>query len=308
MKLQEKHKASPGSEEVVEQFEEGREADEHFSRRQVVKSAGSAALLMSLSGCKMGLGALRKVLKDPQVRILGMKVNDASLDVLNVDFDTEVKNPNRFPIFLKDIDYALDVEKRRVADGKTKNGIELAANGSSKVVFPMRFLLADSAEILQEIWKKTEVDYTLEAGFHFGIKGASVRIPVAYPGKAPVPKLPVVEVRSVRMLSLGPTGLKGRVKARVKNPNSFALPLNALDVKLYLKDELSLNSRPLKATSIAAGRSKTVEVDFHIDLLRLGMSLADLVLQQSLPWTLKWDLTSGQFPLPIEHEGVLSLR
>jgi len=267
-----------------------------------------STLLLPASGCRVTMGAIRSVVKDPKVRIKQMNIKQVKLDALDVDFLTDVENENRFPILLKDIDFALDVEERRVAEGKTANGIDLPAGGTNEVLFPVSFRLGESLEVLQKLWALDEFAYKLSAGFHFGMKQASVRIPAEFPGKAPVPKPPVVEIRQMVLTGMGPTGLDGRVTARVFNPNTIDLPLDALDVEVLVSDRTALNTRPLETTVLMAKKAKTVRLNFHIDLIALGMSLAELVTRSQLPYKVKWNLMSGMLPVPFEHTGMLSLR
>lgn len=279
-----------------------------FNRRRLLGATAATGALAGLSGCKTLVGLARQVLKDPEVQVTNMEVRSATLQELNTVFFANVKNPNGIALSMKGLDYSLDVEGRRFADGSMEQSLKLPANGTAALQFPLRFPLGDTMAVVKQTLQKQTVDYVLGSVFHFGGPDFSVAVPVDFPGTAPVPQPPLVGVRSLQVVGIGPAGVGLRLKTWVQNRSAFDVPVDKLAIDLTLNNRKTLSATPVKRVQLAANKTRDVDVDFSVDFASLGLSLVDLARRPVVDWKVGLDLESGPLKFPFEQKGSLRLQ
>jgi LEA14-like dessication related protein len=270
------------------------------------------ALLAVLTGCATLEKVLRvlaeeELFENPTIQIVGLRVKDVSLGRVETTADVEITNPNPYGVKVLGIDWTLDLEEKRFADGKSEGVVELAPEGKSTATFDVGIPLADFGVKLLDLLQKKEADYVVDALFHVGLDEVKVAIPGQVKGKVPLPKPPVVVVKDVTVKDAGLAGVTFRVKTNVKNPNVFDMLIDKLKVTVALNGRTVLSNREIAGVNIKPDHASDVPFDFTVGLTELGLTLADLALEPTLSWDVDVNLESAGAKLPFAHKGSVKL-
>lgn len=276
-------------------------------RRELLRTAAVLAAAAPATGCQTLLNLIRAGIRDPQVRITKMTLEDIALDRVTMLFDTVLKNPNPFGLRLAGLGYALKIDGDQLAKGDMKEGLSIKANGSSKLRFPLELTLGSTSRAIQSLLTKSEVGYGVDTVFRFAFQNQKLAVPVTYEGTMPVPKIPLVEVRNVGFTAVGPGGIGMRVLTRVRNMNSFALAIDAFRFKVELNGRSVLRNETVSGVRLASGQTRDVPIDFTFGLVDAGLSLASLAQRPTLQWKVATHLESGILKLPFEAGGRVRL-
>lgn len=284
-----------------------------MDRRNVLKLGAVGLITLPNAGCATLLNLIRTGLREPNIRVTRMTLKDVMLDAVTMVFDMELTNPNPIGFSLAGLGYALEVEGSQLASGRVDEQLNVKAQGKSNLRFPVSFALGRTSQAIMQLLKLDEAAYAIDTDWKLGfkgtkqIKGGTITVPFRHDGRFPVPKLPVVEFPTVRFTSVGPGGLGMRVSSRVKNPNKFQLPVDDFKFDFKLNGNSVLRNKKVEGLDIAAGRTKTVNVDFTFGLVEAGLTLASLVQKPTLDWKVNMDLESGKVTAPFKGDGRIRL-
>jgi LEA14-like dessication related protein len=276
-------------------------------RRELLRTAAVLAAAAPAAGCQTLLNLIRAGIRDPEVRITRMSLEDVQLDRVRMLFDTVLKNPNPFGLNLAGLGYAISIEGDELAKGNMNQGLNLKANGSSSMRFPVELTLGSTSKAILSLLTKNEVGYGIKSAFQFAFQGEKLTVPVNFTGRFPVPKLPLVDVRDVAFTAVGPGGIGMRVLTRMRNTNPFELPIDAFRFKIELNGRSVLRNEIVNAVRLASGQTRDVPLDFTFSLVDAGLSLASLAQRPTLQWKVLTNLESGILKVPFEAGGRVRL-
>jgi LEA14-like dessication related protein len=276
-------------------------------RRELLLSAPLVALPF-LPGCKTIRALLKEAgVKEPELKIVGMKIKQVTLDAIHSIFDVEILNPNKVGVRLEGLDYALDLDGKRLADGQTKTPLDLPAEKAAKTTFEMRFPLATLGDNLMTLLKKKESPYSIDAVFHVGNDEVQFGIPARYEGVVPLPKPPTVEVRHMKVKDLSFSGVTFECLTRLTNPNAFDLDLDRFKFTIALNENDVVKNRENAGFKLKNGSPKDVPVGFTVSFTALGLSLAQVANKPEIRWAVDLLVESGEAKLPFKRDGKVKL-
>ena len=120
-----------------------------------------------LSSCET---LTQSLIKDPEVKVQDVIVKEVTPHEVSLDLALLVENPNAIPLKLDQIDYVLSFSGSKVTEGRFDKGIEVAANGSSKVSFPLKFNFNSINSIVEQLMNKSlKKDYEFSGTAKIGI-------------------------------------------------------------------------------------------------------------------------------------------
>jgi len=280
-------------------------------RRDLLKTAPLALLplgVLPTTGCKTLRMILKEAgVKEPELKIVGMRIDQVTLDAIHSIFDVEIKNPNKVGVRLSGLDYALDLDGKRLADGQTKTPLDLPAEDAAKTTFGMRFPLATLGDNLMTFLKKKEAPYAIDAVFHVGNDEVQFGIPGRYEGVVPLPKPPTVEVRHMKVKDLGISGVTFELLTRLANPNAFDLDLDRFKFTVDLNEQEVMKNRETAGFKLKNGSPIDVPVGFTVSFVALGLSLAQVLMKPEIRWDVDVLVESGEARLPFQHQGKVKL-
>jgi LEA14-like dessication related protein len=265
------------------------------------------ATTLALSGCATLSGLFEDAIEDPQVTILGVELRGMSLDTISTTFQVKIDNPNAIGLYLAGIEYQLNVDGKRFAQGQSQDSVLLVPLGATEATLDVDFPLDSAGRPLLEVLKKDRVHYTLDTVFLVGTKGTNLAIPARFEGDVDLPKAPEVDVVEVAFPEVSREGIQVRLVTHVTNPNAFDIPIDELRVSFFFGGREILKNQPIAGVVLPQGQTTVVPVDFTVSLADLGVSLGALADRPELRWKLVMRLVSGNNILPYDRGGQTSL-
>jgi LEA14-like dessication related protein len=129
--------------------------------------------VISLSACA-GTGT---VIESPSVNLIGVELTSANFQRQTFLLRFDVNNPNPFPLPVKAVEYRVDFDNEKFADGKTQGSFTVPARGDDSFAISVELDFLSSAKHLASLF---------EGGFRenisYELKGSlAVDIPFVHP-------------------------------------------------------------------------------------------------------------------------------
>ncbi len=282
-----------------------------MNRRDLLKTTVPLALLGPATGCstlqKLLVDAARELIKEPKVSIAGMRVTGMSLTTIDTLFNVQIENPNPIGIKLAGLDWDLAVDGKKLASGKSTKGVDLPKEATATSDFVVQFPLVEVASSLFDVLQKETVDYVLDAVFKVGTEEQSFQIPATHKGKAPVPKPPVLGVKTVKFTNVSVAGLGAKIVLTAQNPNDFDIPVDKFNASVTFNGHKVLRNANVDGVLIKRKALSEVPVEFTVGLADIGLSIAALALKPEISWKVEYNMFTEGEPLPFEKSGTVKL-
>lgn len=122
---------------------------------------------------------------------------------------------------------------------------------------------------------------------------------------------PKVTLTDFRVLDMGLFEQNYVLQLRIKNPNSFSLPIASLNYKLDINDQEFASGTSNEAITIPAAGEKLLNLKFTSNLMRIVENWTDwaTIFEHNFKYRLSGDmnLVTGVPPLPFEYKGEIPL-
>jgi LEA14-like dessication related protein len=269
----------------------------------------AAALLLLLAACAGIRDLARSALKEPKLTFRSASLEALDMEGATVAFTWDLENPNGFGVDLARVGWTVDVEKTRIAAGDLPGGLQVKANATAPVTFPVRVRFEDVPGIVSLLGGgKDEIGYRLAGSIGVRTPVGIVDLPLSHEDTLRLPSMPrfALEGLSVRSMTLDEVTLGLRL--RVRNPNAFALPVGRLDYALALGGAPVARAQRADLAAVAAGSSAMVEIPLRFDLASAGRAAADLARGGDVDVGLTGTALVGGIPLPLELRAKLPVR
>ena len=243
-------------------------------RRALLLTA--ATCLLTLAGCAGLNSVLAGAFQRPRLTFKRADLGAVSLSGATLNLVYDVENPNPVGLDLAQVSYALFVEGRQMVAGTPPNGMKLAANGASELVFPANVKFADVVPVLSTFFTKDQAAYRAEGSLGLQTPVGIVSLPLAHEGSFAVPKLPQVTLATPRIKSLGLTSATVELPLTITNRNAFALPINGLTGALRIAGASVGNVATGDLGSFGAGAAREVMLPVTINFLNAASAASAL--------------------------------
>ncbi len=141
-----------------------------------------------------------------------------------------------------------------------------------------------------------------------GLLSACVNNPILDVMKTLSPK---VTVADFRLLNMGLLEQNYMLQLRIKNPNSFSLPIAGLNYKLDINDQEFASGASNEAITIPAAGEKLLNLEFTSNLMRIVEKWTDwaTIFERNFKYRISggMNLVKGTAPLPFEYKGEIPL-
>jgi hypothetical protein len=242
----------------------------------------------------------------PLVAFEAVKVEGFGFSGARLTFRVRAENTGPTPISVVRMDYALDVEGGRAAQGTTPAALAIApataaGNGTETALLPVEVRFAAVPGIARVLAADREAAYALSGGVTFLTPAGEVRVPMSHAGRLAVPRAPRFGVEKVVMRSASPREIALEMRVDVRNPNAFELPAGRIGCGLHLSGKEVVRADLELAHPIAAGGTAAVTVPLRISVLKAGKAAARMLLPfTSLDVAVKGEAHFGGVPVPLE--------
>ncbi|KAK9705953.1 hypothetical protein RND81_07G094800 [Saponaria officinalis] len=207
----------------------------------------------------------------PTADVSGIHISEINLHKADIVVDVLVNNPNPVPIPLKDINYLIESDGRKLISGLIHDAGTIHAHG----IIPY----------------KVKVDLIIDVPV-FG----RITIPLEKTGEIPVPYKPDIDVEKKKFEKFSLEQTIATLHLILENMNDFDLGLKALDYEVWLGD-VSIGGTELEKT---ANIEKKAPKDF-------GSALWDMIRGCGTGYTMKGNInvntSFGDMKLPISKKG-----
>jgi LEA14-like dessication related protein len=255
--------------------------------------------------------------KEPAASVEDARITGLDFEKIDLMFGIDIKNPNSVGIAMDGFDYDLLLNENSFISGNKNEKLNIEAQGTSRVDFPVSLKFVDIYNMFNSLKSADSTKYQVKLGliFNLPVLGAT-RIPISHTGHLPIPKLPSISVKDLKMNSFGFTGANLDLKIGIANPNAFSMIFDKLNYNFQINGldwASGQNTRPMQVNEKGEG---IVTIPVKLDFLQMGQSVYQLINGTSnLNYKLsgKVDMSSnisilGKHSLPFDQSGNINLK
>lgn len=290
--------------------------------RKIIMPAGKYVLygfvFISISGCAELTKVLQQMdIQRPTVSVADVRMTGLSFDHTDLNFKIQIDNPNGVNISMAGFDYNFDINQKSFLSGKQDQAIAIAARGQSQFDFPVTLKFSDVIRTVGDLLERDSAAYKIDLGLMFDLPVlGKQKIPLSYDGQFPIPKLPAIRVKSLKLDKIGLTGADLSLELMVDNQNAFALDLAGLDYTFAVNGTQWVSGVQKSVNAIKKYDQGSVTIPISLDFLSMGRSVYQLVNGNSdLDYKLEGSVNvGGGIPLlgtqkmPFSQSGKIDLK
>ncbi|HEX9244096.1 MAG TPA: LEA type 2 family protein [Anaeromyxobacter sp.] len=267
------------------------------------------ALAVSLAGCAGLQEFAASAVQKPKLTFRSASVTALDLEGATVSLTWDLENPNAFGVDLAKVAWTFDAEGQRVAAGDLPGGLQIRANGTSPVTFPVRVRYQDVPGIVNLLGSgKDELRYAVGATVGVRTPVGVLEVPVTHADKVRLPAMPRFALDGLAVRSIGFDAIVLDVRVRVRNPNVFALPTGKLDYALSLSGADVARAESIAVEPVAGGSSAVVVIPVRVDVGAAGRVATELARGAEVHVGLKGNASLAGIPFPLDLKGSLPAR
>jgi LEA14-like dessication related protein len=267
----------------------------------------SAFLL--LASCAEVQKLARSAVKDPKLTFRSASIERLDMEGATVAFTWDLENPNGFGLDLARVGWTVDVEGTRIASGDLPGGLQIKANGTSPVTFPVRVRFQDVPGIVSLLGSgKDAIRYRLGGTLGVRTPVGVLDLPLSHEDRLRLPSMPRFALDGVAVRSMSFREVALDVRVRVRNPNAFALPVGRLDYALAIGGAPVARAEAAELAGVAGGSSAVVAIPVRLDLASAGRAAAALSGGGEVQVDLDGKATVAGIPLPLDLSGRVPAR
>lgn len=270
---------------------------------------------LTITACAQ-LGKHAETIK-PTARLVGAHLSNVNFDQADLVFDLEVENKNPIPLKLAGLDYDFKVENHSLVSGVTSQAIDIKANAISPVKLPVTVKFDDLKNLPGALWSKDKLAYDLQTTFNIKIPYlGNYAVPVAKKGELPVPKVPAIKLKDIKVKNLSFTTAELLAQVEIDNPNDFDIGLRDLNYQLSVNRKQWGEGSIAESSNIPKKGKGIVSIPLKLNMLSMGTA-ALAILQEKAPieYQLTGDATLAtglkllkDVNLPIDIKGTTALK
>ncbi|HEY3446668.1 MAG TPA: LEA type 2 family protein [Myxococcales bacterium] len=244
----------------------------------------------------------------PTLRFKDARATEVDLEGATLQLTFALKNPNPIGFKLDTIRYKLEVEGKHVVSGQPPEGVTVAAQGSSDLVFPARIKFLDIVPTVDALLKKNKVNYRASGAVGIRTPIGPLELPMSYEGSFEVPKMPAFTFQPPRLASISFQGARIVFPVQIQNKNSFPLPLGGVSASFAIAGQNVGTVQAPTQQYLAGSQAQVIEIPLDINFLQAGFAVASAIQSKSAQVQLKGALKSGEVSIPINLNERLNFK
>jgi len=275
----------------------------------------TASCLLFLSCSAAREIVTERVIRLPDVRVVSAEVRSLSFTEADLLFDLMINNPNPIGLTTEGFEYEFLIEGESFLKGKQEGRVQIDANGSSIIPFPLTVGYMSVYRVFGLLKEKDSAEYTLSLSLFFDLPLlGKVEVPVRHVGEIPLLKLPAIVPSSLRVERISLSSADLVLSLLVDNPNPFEF-----DVSVF-RYALTINSRQWaegvsRDITVRPKRRSVIEIPLSINFIEIGESILDLLEgEEIVPYELRGEVDIltplpllGEIALPFELSGEIPI-
>jgi len=255
-----------------------------------------------------GCASFQDIVQKPTVQVAAVRLDNLSLSSATLHVDLKIDNPNPVGVKVRNVAYDLKINNKNLLKGTTDQSVDLPGAGAEIVEIPLQVNYFDLYDSVVELFAHETVTYDLAGSVGIG----PFDIPYHTKGELPIPKLPIIRLKSVDIAAFSFTGADLVFTLGLKNSNAYPIDVNevACDIKLGGKtfaEGLARRIDPLPGNS-----ETSLEVALRVSFFDLGRSAYQLLLEPSTGYEVTGELHikkpgHRQTQIPFKIDGNIGL-
>ena len=253
----------------------------------------------------------------PTARLTGTHLANINFEQADLVFDLAVENQNPVAINLAGLNYDLKIENQSLISGVTAQGLEIKPASTSTVQLPVTLRFEDLTKLPGELWQKDRFAYQLDTKIVVDLPIiGNYAIPLSKSGELPVPKMPVIKVKGVKIKNLSLTAAEVVAQVEIDNPNAFDLAFSDFDYQLDINQQNWGKGSISQRNNIPQKSKGTIEIPVKLNIMSMGQTAYQLLSnKQPLEYQLKGAMTLDtgiellrNYRMPLDIKGKASLN
>lgn len=272
-----------------------------------MRATAAASLALALAACSHAPPRPAPLpVALPLVALEAGRVEGLGFLGANLAFRVRVENPNATPLAIARVDYALDLEGRRVAQGTHPRDLALPAAtaegpGTGSVELPVQVRYASVPGVASLLALERDAAYALSGSVVFLTPAGEVRVPMSAAGRFAVPRAPRFQVEKVVLRSASVREVALELRLAVVNPNPFDMPPGRIGCGLHLSGQEVVRADAVFPAAIAGGSTATAVLPVKLSPMKAGKAAAKLLVPfTSLDASVKGEAVFGGVPVPLD--------
>jgi LEA14-like dessication related protein len=268
-----------------------------------------AAAALFLASCAGMRDLARSAVKEPKLTFRSAALQALDMEGATIGFTWDLENPNGFGVDLARIGWMVDVEGTRIASGDLPGGLQVRANGTAPVTFPVRVRFQDVPGIVSLLGSgKDVIAYKLAGTIGVKTPIGVLDLPLSHTDEVRLPSIPRFGLDGISVRSVSFSEIALDVRLRVRNPNAFAMPLGKLDYALAIGGTKVARAEGAELAPVAAASSGVVTIPVRLDVGSAGRVAADLARGGEVDVGLSGRAVVAGIPLPLDLAARLPAR
>ena len=253
----------------------------------------------------------------PTAKLTGVNLESIDFEKADLLFDFAVENRNPVTLDLAGLDYNLIIAEQSLISGVTAKGVKLKANATSPLQVPVTLRFDDLKKLPGEIWGKDTFDYKLDTVINVMLPViGNYAVPVTKTGQLPVPKLPKISIKGLKVKNLSFTTADVIAQIEIDNPNAFELALSNLQYQLKINQQEWGQGKVTETRNIPQKGKGIIDIPMSLNLLSVGQASYKMLLHNAdMDYQLNGnvDVDTGvemmkAIRLPLDIQGTTSLQ
>ncbi len=268
-----------------------------------------AAPLLLLAACAGLQEYAASALKKPKLTFRTASLSALDLEGATIDFTYDLENPNGFGVDLARVAWSVAVEGTRIASGDLPGGLQIRANATSPVTFPVRVRFQDVPGIVSLLGSgKDKIRYDLAGNLGVRTPLGVLDVPLSHRDELKLPSMPRFALEGIALRSMGLSEVAFDVRLRVRNPNGFPLPVGKLDYALAVAGAPVARASAVDVAPVAGGTSAVVAIPVRLDVVSAGRAAAALAGGGEVEVDLGGHANLAGIPFPVQLKGKVPAR
>ena len=253
----------------------------------------------------------------PTASLTASRLTKINFEQADLEFDLAIENQNPVAINLAGLEYDLKIENHSLVSGVTAKGLEIKPVSTSTVQIPVSLIFDDLRKLPGELWQQDYFAYQLDTKFVVDVPVlGNIAIPVSRAGELPVPKLPDISIKSIRLKNLNLMAAEVIAQVEIENPNAFDLAFSDFEYSLNVNQQPWGQGSITASNSIPKKASGTIEIPVKLDMASMGRTAYQMLSSEQ---PLEYRLTGGitldtgiemlrEYRMPLDIQGKASLN
>ncbi len=268
-----------------------------------------------LAGCAE-LAKYTETIK-PTAKLTDARLANINFEQADLVFDLAVENQNPFAINLAGLNYDLKIENQSLISGVTAQGLEIKPASTSTVQLPVSLKFDDLRKLPGELWQKDRFVYQLDTKIVVDLPViGNYAIPVSKSGELPVPKLPDIKVKGLKIKNLSFRAAELVAQVEIDNPNAFDLGFSDFNYQLNVNQQKWGQGNINTSNSIPKKGKGTIDIPVKLNITSMGQTAYQMLSsKQPLEYQLKGAITLDtgidllqNYKMPLDIKGKASLN